>query len=219
MKLLALDTSTSDASIALQIEDKITVLTQPTVLQHAKLLLPMIDQLMIEANIKIHDLDGIVFGQGPGSFTGIRIACSVAKGLAYTCDLPLYPISGLEAIAYSARQQLKDPFAQVIAIIDARMNEVYWANYNHLTAAVDVVSPISNILLPTTPFYIAGVGYNEYISQCPDLIELAVQQFEIYPTAKAMLGLVTQNIMLPVSVEAAAPVYIRNQVTHRGAHG
>ena len=100
MNLLAFDTSTHRATIALKVNGRLETLSQDGVSTHAKNILPLIDSLIKKCNISFNALDGIVFGAGPGSFTGLRVACSVAKGLAYACDLPLYPVSTLLAIAY-----------------------------------------------------------------------------------------------------------------------
>ena len=95
MKLLAIDTSTEIASVALMIGNELTCEEQGSQKTHAQLLLPMIDKLMVDAGLQLNQLDGIIFGCGPGSFTGLRIACSIAKGLAYAHDLGLIPVSSL----------------------------------------------------------------------------------------------------------------------------
>lgn len=104
-KLLAIDASTDQASVALLINGVSISEEQGSQRTHAQILLPMIDKLLTEANSSLNQLDGIVFGCGPGSFTGLRIACSMAKGLAYAHDLPLIPVSSLAAIAWTARQK------------------------------------------------------------------------------------------------------------------
>src|ERR1700733_12183845 len=105
MNLLAIDTSTTRASLAINLGGEILSKEQDAQHSHARLLLPMIEQLLAEAQLTINQLDGIVYGCGPGSFTGLRIACSIAKGLAYAHDLPLFPVSSLAAIAHKALQK------------------------------------------------------------------------------------------------------------------
>ena len=105
MKLLAIDTSTEVASVAVLLDEAIFCTELESQKTQAQLLLPMIDKLMIDTGIQMNQLDGIIFGCGPGSFTGLRIACSIAKGLAYAHDLNLIPVSSLAAIAWSAREQ------------------------------------------------------------------------------------------------------------------
>ena len=102
MKLLAIDTSTERASVALAVGQEIQSREHLAQRQHAQFLLPVIDELLSEAGLTISQLDGIVFGRGPGSFTGLRIACSIVKGLAYAHDLAVYPVSSLLTIANDA---------------------------------------------------------------------------------------------------------------------
>ena len=101
MNLLAIDTSTELASVALLHGGKLFNKEQGSQRTHAQLLLPLIDEIMKEAGLQINQLDAIIFGCGPGSFTGLRIACSVAKGLAYAHDLKLIPVHNLASIAWS----------------------------------------------------------------------------------------------------------------------
>ena len=102
MNLLAIDTSTEQASVGLLNDDVVTERFHPSQRQHAHFLLPLIDELLSDSSVSLNQLDGIIFGRGPGSFTGIRIACSVAKDLAYAHDLPLFTCSTLSAIAEEA---------------------------------------------------------------------------------------------------------------------
>jgi len=112
MKLLAIDTSTDRASVAISLGNELYAEEQDGLRQHAQLLLPMVERLLAHAGLSFSQLDAIVFGRGPGSFTGLRIACSVAKGLAYAYDLPLYPVSSLAAIADEVYQTLINPCGQ-----------------------------------------------------------------------------------------------------------
>jgi len=122
MNLLAIDTSTSYASVALEFNGTMFVEEAFEIREHARVLLTMVERVLSSAGTELKNLDGIVFGEGPGSFTGLRIACSVAKGLAYAHDLPLYPVGSLLAIAFEARHMN----TSVLAMMDARMNQVYW---------------------------------------------------------------------------------------------
>lgn len=224
MKLLAIDTSTERASLALLCNGEMTSSEQPAMRQHAQLILPMIDTLLVDAGISLKQLDGIVFGRGPGSFTGLRIACSVAKGLASAHDLPLFPASTLEAIASDILLQdsLKGSNHAVLAVIDARMNQLYWACYKEDThAAEEHVSDVADIdISDDCPLILAGVGYQSYLGQLPLAISSRmVHNAEIYPNGKAMLRLAECGKLTAVSAADALPIYVRNQVVQGAKHG
>ena len=124
---LALETSTEWCSVA--VGDGIT-LARPTSTPgqtHSERLLPMVDAALAEAGWTLRQLDGIAFGAGPGSFTGIRIGCGVAQGLAFGADLPVVPVPTLAAIAQEVFRARG--WNRVIACLDARMREVYLAGY------------------------------------------------------------------------------------------
>ena len=170
MNLLAIDTSTEIASIALLVGDVMTCEEQPSLKTHAQLVLPIIDSLMVNAGLHLNQLDAIVFGCGPGSFTGLRIACSIAKGLAYAHDLSLIPVSSLAAIAYSVSMQQDYTQAPVLAILDARMHEVYWSYFPEgILKAQEKVSAVQDIQVPDDrPLVLAGVGVDAYWNDVPD---------------------------------------------------
>lgn len=238
MNLLALDTSTRTASVALMIGTEVLCKTDPERSLHAQWILPSIQGLLADGEIGISQLDGIVFGQGPGSFTGLRIACSVAKGLAYAHDLPVYPVSCLKAIANELQyQHPKFRSSPILAVIDASMNQLYWslitigseieAYEERVSFAQDMASMLSlpHGIANNMPIVLAGVGYASYLAQLtgsiPDqitnrgLADLGIQDcFEIYPTATAMLRMIVQGSIVSTTAEQAMPVYIRNQVAH-----
>lgn len=213
MKLLAIDTSTDRASVALAVDENIYSDEQGSLRQHAQLLLPMIDGLLVKAGTQLNQLDGIVFGRGPGSFTGLRIACSIAKALAYAHDLPLFPVSSLAAIAdevYHTETDLASG-TQVLAMLDARMQQVYWACF-----AQNNVSPDEQVTAPEEVFslaerlIVAGAGLDAYASQFSSLLQTQiVKRCAIYPEARAMIRLVRRGQIQPVSAADALPVYVR----------
>ncbi len=214
MTLLAIDTSTERATVALAVGDLVFHDEKRNVREHANGLLPMINGLLAEASLSLNQLDGIVFGCGPGSFTGLRITCSIAKALAYAHDLPLFPVSSLAAIAeevYHATPDLK-PDTHVLAMLDARMQQVYWAHFTregdapveHVSAAADVV------WASTAPLIIAGVGLEAYAPQWPLSIQsLALTPQWVYPDARAMIRAVRAGRIQAVTPAAATPVYVR----------
>lgn len=213
MKLLAIDTSTERATVALAIGDDLYSDEQGSLRQHAQLLLPMVEGLLTKAEVKLNQLDGIIFGRGPGSFTGLRVACSIAKALAYAHDLPLFPVSSLAAVAnevYYTEPNLA-PETQVLAMLDARMQQVYWACFlrndflpaEQVTAAEDVCAPI-------TPLIVAGVGLDTYTPQFSNFLQAQIiKQRIVYPEARAMIRLVKQGVIQAVSAADALPVYVR----------
>lgn len=214
MNLLAIDTSTERASIALAIGDNIYTDEQGSLRQHAQLLLPMIEGLLTEASVQLNQLDGIVFGCGPGSFTGLRVTCSIAKALAYAHNLPLFPVSSLAAIAEDIfyTQPNIAPDTQVLAILDARMQQIYWSgiSVNGIATAESVSAAADVALSSVGPLILAGVGIDTYAEQLPAAIRAQiVEVHNIYPQADAMIRLVTRGLIQPVSAADALPVYVR----------
>ncbi|MDF1677204.1 MAG: tRNA (adenosine(37)-N6)-threonylcarbamoyltransferase complex dimerization subunit type 1 TsaB [Legionellaceae bacterium] len=213
MNLLAIDTSTSRASLALRFQGQLLTSEEVSTRQHARVLLVMIEALLAEAGAGFDALDGIVFGEGPGSFTGIRIACSVAKGLAYAHDLPLFPVGGLQAIAYDVRRFEKP----VLAVLDARMNQLYWS-FGADTKVV-VSAPCDVHVPKRAEIILAGTGFEPYLNQLPEVLrEAIVSQHNVFPDASTMIEIVELGGVEAVSAEKAMPVYVRDQVTG-GVHG
>jgi tRNA threonylcarbamoyladenosine biosynthesis protein TsaB len=221
MNILAIDTSTEQASVALLVHGKVTCEEKRGLRQHAQWILPMIQQLLAEADVSLNALDGVAFGCGPGSFTGLRVACSVAKGLAYAHDLPLFPVSSLFAIAdevyYTESGLAKD--TPVLALLDARMQQVYWGCFKEgrLQGEEQVSSP-STLQLPSSPLIVAGVGLETILPLLPPAT--IIKHCEIFPRATAMIRLVQQDKIQACDVASALPIYIRNQVTQgERSHG
>jgi tRNA threonylcarbamoyladenosine biosynthesis protein TsaB len=123
MLILALETSTELGSCALFHDGQVIERRCPSGCSHSETLLPLVRELMLEAGVGFAQLDAIAFGAGPGAFTGLRIACGAAQGLAVAGDLPLIPVSSLETMAVLAAA------GQVLSLLDARMGEVYSGFY------------------------------------------------------------------------------------------
>lgn len=221
MNLLAIDTSTEKASVALAVGDVFYHAEQGNLREHAQFILPMVAGLLEQAGLTLAELDGLVVGRGPGSFTGLRIACSVVKGLAYPHDLPVYPVSGLAAIANEAFHSAVDlaPKTRVLALIDARMHEVYWNHYAlNGECGEEQVMPIDQLTLPFDgPLILAGVGFETYLPDLSACIqERCLQTQVIFPQARAMIRLVRQGACPALSAADVMPVYVRNQVVQGG---
>jgi len=220
MNILALDTATEGCSVALYHDGKISSKAVELSRRHADLILPMIEQLLVDAKIKLTNLDFIAFGRGPGAFTGVRIAASVAQGLAFGIDCPVIPISNLAAIAQGAYRKYQAK--QVISCIDARMHEIYVASFVMQNGemieytAEQVIAPsnfhFSNVQQNFTDDWIgAGRGFQAYPNFLPNLKS---KDINLLPHALDILELAQFAIKREeyVSAENALPVYLRNNV-------
>lgn len=226
MKLLALDTSTEACSVALQYHDQILTVDEVCPQQHSKRILPMVQQVLNESGLSLGQLDGIVFGRGPGSFTGVRIGVGVSQGLAFGADLPVFGVSTLQAMAQAAVRLHQA--TQVVAAIDARMAEVYLAMYqcapNGLMQAVGTELARKPADLPalamTGSTWAVGTGlvtYRDAFVQWAERQAVALQISEqiVLPSAQDMLTLAVPawHQQQFVSAELAEPVYVRDEVT------
>jgi len=221
MKLLTLDTSTDACSCALSLDGEIRDHSVIAPRQHTTLILPMIDKLLATAELKPTQLDGIAFGCGPGSFTGLRIACGITQGIALAADIPVAPISCLATLAQAA--YLENGIAKVLAAIDARMNEVYFGKYIVNKERImqledeEIVGAPAAICLPTTQgWYGIGTGWASYAHELTAKFgdKLQGYQGERYPQARAIVPLARAAFAAGqvVSAADALPVYLRNQV-------
>lgn len=227
MKLLALDTASGQCSAALLLDGQLTCRAVLTAREHARLLLPFVDELLAGAGIGLRALDGIAFGRGPGSFTGLRVAAAVTQGLAAGADLPVRPVSSLRALAAQARRLLADELrrdqqaatAGVLACMDARMGEVYWGVFDaSLADATEAVTAPAAMLAAIDAPLAAGAGKG--FSAWPDIavsLRLAPQRVlaDAEPHAQdvAMLAAADLAAGAPwLDAALAQPVYLRNQV-------
>ena len=221
MKILALDTSSTACSAALMVDDVIFSHHEIAPMQQAQRILTVIEELLLSANSKINQLDAIAFGCGPGSFTGIRIAVSVAQGLAYAAGLPVIAVSSLAALAQSAYDDLG--WKHLLVGVDARINEVYWGAYQVgldelvCSAGKEVVCSPQQITLPNMidPWCGVGNAWDVYRDRLP----FQPQQVDAsrLPTALAVLKLAQAKYLKKewVSAMEAAPVYLRDQVAFK----
>lgn len=218
MNIIAIDSSTPQASVALWTGHVLLERLEATQKNHASVILPLIDELLEATKRKMSDINSIVFGCGPGSFTGLRIACSLAKGLAFAHNLPLYPVSSLFNMAYAMQTQKTHSTVPVLSLIDAHMQEVYWRYTDSLTETQEeFVTPMSAITAPGShPLLLAHADLpQELLDELPDMIKKRIQQTCVcLPSAATMLQWVLEGMVSPVSAEEARPVYIRNKVTH-----
>ncbi len=220
MKILAVDTATEACSAALYIDGEIQERFAIAPREHAKLLLPMIDSLMAEAELRPQQLDAIAFGCGPGSFTGVRIATGVMQGIAYGADLPVVPVSTLAAISQACLQ--KTVYNTIFTAVDARMHEIYWAVYQRDTEGfaqligVEKVQPASEVDALQLTGYGIGSGWQAYEQVLTQRLGAQLLGFdaEYLPRSAqiALLGAVGVQREQAVSVAQAMPVYLRDKV-------
>jgi len=225
MKFLALDTSTEACSVALALDGQILALDEVCPQQHSKRILPMVQQLLDDAGVSLHQLDGIIFGRGPGSFTGVRIGVSVAQGLAFGADLPVFGVSTLAAMAQAAAVQQNA--TEVIAAIDARMAEVYIAAFTldeaglmqaitpEIAAKPAALPEVLTSLSFTSRVLGVGTGWQTYSQALQQLAPALIADSILYPSAQFMLSFASRawQQQLFVSAEQAEPVYVRDEVT------
>ena len=230
MKFLAFDTSTDVMSIAVTDGLRVWQHTGPGGAKSSATLIPAILALMAEAQLALGALDAIVFGRGPGSFTGLRTACSVAQGLALGSGVKVLPIDTLMALAEEARfMQARDPLAvqalRITALLDARMDEMYVQSYEFRHGRCLKISDCRLIrpenLLPETPLdaangnlpLFAGNVFGVYADRLlSDRAGLTC--VDALPTATALLRLAPALAAAGQCVDAtlALPLYVRDKV-------
>lgn len=223
MKLLAVETSTDACSAALFVDGRIEEKFQIAPREHTRLLLPMIDALMAEAQLKPQQLDAVGLSRGPGSFTGVRIATGVAHGIAFGSDVPIVLISTLAAIAQAFFKQQDAEVA--FTAMDARMDEIFWAVYrrNHLGLAElvgeEAVTPAACAQLQELNGFGVGSGWAVHGDVLQKRLADRVQGVicEVWPSAACIAQLAVNAYAngLAVPVEEAMPVYLRDKVAKK----
>jgi tRNA threonylcarbamoyladenosine biosynthesis protein TsaB len=216
-RVLALDTATEQCSVALAIGHHVECRREDVGQRHSARVLPMIDALLTGQGVALQDLDVIAFGAGPGSFTGLRIACGIAQGLAWSAGKRLIPVGNLQALA--ARVMVRDPeVGTVLCAIDARMHEAYCALYRRAEVPEELVAPAlataaDLAALAVSADAVAGNALAAFASAWP-----AARDQRRYPDEAADAGdiarLATHAAVRAAAVppERAAPLYVRNHV-------
>lgn len=230
LTILSLDSSTEACSIALLAEDgKVHQRFMLAPREHTQKILPTVNEVVKEAGLNLSDIDAIVYGQGPGSFTGVRIGISIAQGLAFGLEIKMVGVSTLQAMAQQALNT--NGTESVYAAIDARMGEVYFAHYKNeaglmilqgkeiVIKPVDLIANVNSTDIVDNSVLV-GTGWEaypilqEYFANC-SLSDI------IYPNAVNMLKagklLIEQNDA--VEPELAVPVYLRDTVTWKKLPG
>jgi len=237
--VLAIECSSELCSVSLLFKDKISSKQKLAPREHAYLVLPFASELLKESGLEFSNLNGIAFGQGPGAFTGLRVAASMAQGLALAYDLPLYAECSLSALALQVYDMqvneslpIGEPF-YVVSILDARMSELYWSVSRveqesltqiyppSLTSAESLITSLSDALV--TPAYFVGPGCRHLIgllneTHCINIDNLE-RDSEYFPHSRDIIKLIKKNGLQgnnDSSDHAASilpmPVYLRNNV-------
>ncbi|MDR3003910.1 MAG: tRNA (adenosine(37)-N6)-threonylcarbamoyltransferase complex dimerization subunit type 1 TsaB [Acidovorax sp.] len=217
MKLLAFDTSTDQLSIAIQHGDRLWEHAGAGGAQSSATLIPAIEQGMQALGLAYEQLDAIVFGRGPGSFTGLRTACAIAQGLGLGSGVPLLPLDTLLAVAEEGRT--RHGCTALLAVLDARMHEVYYAGYRYAdgrwseTLDLGLCAP-EQLPLPTG-LPVVGNAQPAY----PEELAPGATHLAALPTAAALLRLAPAAIQSGALVAAAdaLPRYIRDKVAQTTA--
>lgn len=166
---------------------------------HTRLLLPLIDELLKEADIPLAALDAFAFGRGPGSFTGIRIACSVIQALSFGLNKPVVPVSTLHALAQGAARTLGA--TRVFANLDAQLGSLYWGLFERGSAGI--MQPASEEHLSLAAEIHLPAGDWRPVTGYPHAEDIARIAAVEYQAGRA------------VTAELALPVYLRDEVVKK----
>lgn len=217
---LAIDTTAEACSVALECGNDTLQRYAHAPRRHGELLLPFVDELLAEAGIKRSQLSSICTTRGPGSFTSLRMGFSVAVAMGYGLDIPVYPVSSLEALAYQAIAQGGE---YIVSALDARMGEVYIGAYQADQQSLLRPLGVEQLLKPDdyqvpvqysgiSSWYAIGNGFiaeEHALSKRLDRI-IKHSQADAWPQAQHILALAKH--VEPVAAEQAQLIYLRNQV-------
>jgi tRNA threonylcarbamoyladenosine biosynthesis protein TsaB len=219
MKLLALDTVTEYCSAALSIDGELLSREILAHQSHTEMILPMVEELLAEAEIHLQNLDAIAFDRGPGSFTGLRIGAGITQGLALGSGLPVIPVSSLQTIAQTVLT--KHGQTQAITCIDARQGEIYWGCF---TEHAGIMRPDGNeqighpgsVSTHEQTRYGAGSGFATFENELVNnpRVDLSGHDNSIYPLARDLVPLAVDAWRDNRYVDAGnvLPVYLRDKV-------
>jgi tRNA threonylcarbamoyladenosine biosynthesis protein TsaB len=217
MRVLALDASTENCSVALFTGREAIARSAELPRGHADEILRMLDALLGEAGVSLGMLDGIAAGIGPGGFTGVRISVSVAQGLAFGAGLGVVPVTTLDALALKA---VEGGAERVLACLDARMGEVYWGTFaadaalgTRMIEAIRV-GPAARVVLPEAGRFAGiGRGFTAYpeLARLPGLDIDATARLAL-PDAREMAMLGALRLGSAVDPADLAPLYVRDKV-------
>lgn len=221
MNRLAFECSGAWCSVALEAGGEVRTRQQHSQRGHAELLLPWVDELLAERGLRYGNLDALAISHGPGSFTSLRIGLGIMQGIALAHDLPIHPVSSLDATA-----EAHDPACQIAhlkVIMDARMDEVYVADYGLQAGRRQRLGDPQLTTIAALPavaereqWVAIGSGADRYaqaLAKRFTATEMVVTP-DVGPTAEAVLRLAAD--VMPVAAWSLEPLYLRHNVTHQG---
>lgn len=218
--LLAIETSAAALSVALQVGTTVVARHLHVPRAQSTLAVPTIAEVLAEAAISTEELDGIAFGRGPGSFTGIRVATSIAQGIGLAAGIPLLPISSMACLAQGVFDRVRTK--QVLVCLDARLGEVYWGLFSSVNGLAmlegeERVDSPAAVRQPTDEFAFVGSAM-QMVDSNLDSIRDAAQHRDsaLDPDARDLLRLARHAWIQgqTVAAEEATPVYLRNRVVN-----
>lgn len=217
--ILAIETATPASSVAVQVNDLCQEHYEVTPRGHAAMMLPTVESLLAQYKITLSDIEVFAFGKGPGSFTGNRIAASIIQGLAYGVNRPVAAVSTLQALAQGAYRL--SGVQHVLAGIDARKEQIYWAHYQLIDGVMvccgqEQLSCPADISPPTEITHLVGQAWHVYAETLPaSLTSLANVADLPYPHAQDLLPMAQRlkDTGQLIAAKQAVPTYIRDQVT------
>ena len=222
-RLLAFDTSTDQMSVGVRRGERYWLHSGPGAAQSSATLIPTVLDLLAQADLSLHALDAIVFGRGPGSFTGLRTACAVAQGLAAGSQRLVLPVDTLMAVAEEARIEVMRGEAasagatHISALLDARMDEVYLQHFEWTGAGLQAIGPCELCAPEAVRFppaahrLVAGNALEVYRERLGEL-PAGSRWIAALPTASALLRLAPRLLHQAVAPAQALPLYVRDKV-------
>lgn len=219
--LLAIETSAAALSVALQVGTTVVARHLHVPRAQSKLAVPTIAEVLAEAAISTQELDGIAFGRGPGSFTGIRVATSIAQGIGLAAAIPLLPISSMACLAQGVLD--RETTRQVLVCLDARLGEVYWGLFSSVNGLAKLegeerVDSPAAVRQPAHQFAFVGSAMQMVDSNLASIRNAAHYRDSARdPDARDLLRLARHAWIQgqTVAPEEATPVYLRNRVVSR----
>ncbi|CAN5875909.1 tRNA (adenosine(37)-N6)-threonylcarbamoyltransferase complex dimerization subunit type 1 TsaB [soil metagenome] len=211
--LLAIETSTEMASVALLSQTGLIYRELSGVKTHSQGILPAIQEILTQEKMSLQDCNAIAFGCGPGAFTGVRTACGIVQGLAFGADLPILPVVSLHAMAQAAFEMHAD--TDFICVLDARMGEVYWAHYRYAKQEWQQISPPALALLEQALAYAdhhadvlaLGNGINSVTHERYKMVAVMPHAAQV-----AQLAMIDFSAGKQLLAELAQPLYLRNKI-------